>query len=133
MGKLEIPVLCYNWMALSSLGPHQHRHPGPWRSPRHRPSGWSRRRRLPKVVEAGQVSADSLWEALGYFLDAVVPEAEAAGVRLALHPDDPPLPVVRGRPADHEFAGLVPPAVEPLAVGIGTPITVLPGQLRIDD
>lgn len=33
---------------------------------------------------------DALWENLAYFLQRVVPAAEAAGVRLAIHPDDPP-------------------------------------------
>ena len=31
-----------------------------------------------------------------YFLEAVVPEAEKANVRLALHPNDPPVPISRG-------------------------------------
>ncbi|MGH9440551.1 MAG: mannonate dehydratase, partial [Terriglobia bacterium] len=31
-----------------------------------------------------------------YFLKAVIPEAEKAGVNMALHPDDPPIPVLRG-------------------------------------
>jgi mannonate dehydratase len=31
-----------------------------------------------------------------YFLEAVVPEAEKANVRLALHPNDPPVPLSRG-------------------------------------
>lgn len=43
-------------------------------------------------------SPDELWRRLGDFLDAVVPAAEAAGVTLAAHPDDPPLPTVRGTP-----------------------------------
>lgn len=34
-----------------------------------------------------------MWKNLTYFLQAVVPEAERLGVRLAIHPDDPPLPV----------------------------------------
>jgi mannonate dehydratase len=33
-----------------------------------------------------------LWENLGYFLERVVPVAEEAGVSMALHPDDPPIP-----------------------------------------
>ena len=41
---------------------------------------------------------DDLWDALAYFLDRVVPVAEDAGVKLALHPDDPPLSPVRGVP-----------------------------------
>ncbi len=31
-----------------------------------------------------------------YFLEAIVPEAEKANVRLALHPNDPPVPLSRG-------------------------------------
>ena len=34
---------------------------------------------------------DALWANHQYFLDAVLPVAEASGVRLALHPDDPPV------------------------------------------
>jgi mannonate dehydratase len=33
-----------------------------------------------------------LWDNLRYFLERVVPIAEAAGVKLAIHPDDPPVP-----------------------------------------
>ena len=42
------------------------------------------------------VREDRLWETLEYFLRAIVPVAEDAGVKLALHPDDPPLSPVRG-------------------------------------
>lgn len=37
------------------------------------------------------ISAERMWANHQYFLDAVLPVAEAAGVRLALHPDDPPV------------------------------------------
>lgn len=43
-------------------------------------------------------TAEQLWGRLKDFLDALVPEAERAGVKLAAHPDDPPLPTVRGQP-----------------------------------
>lgn len=36
------------------------------------------------------VDAERLWDHLAYFLERVVPVAARAGVRLALHPDDPP-------------------------------------------
>ena len=39
------------------------------------------------------IDADTLRDNLGSFLRAVVPAAEAAGVRLAIHPDDPPRPL----------------------------------------
>lgn len=37
-------------------------------------------------------STDDLWYNYEYFIKAVVPEAECFGIKLALHPDDPPLP-----------------------------------------
>jgi mannonate dehydratase len=41
------------------------------------------------------VSADEIWDRFGRFLDEMIPVAEEAGVKLAFHPDDPPLPVLR--------------------------------------
>jgi mannonate dehydratase len=43
-----------------------------------------------------EYSADELWENYEYFVKAVVPVAEEAGVKLALHPDDPPVPSLGG-------------------------------------
>ena len=40
-----------------------------------------------------EVEPERLWDHLAYFLERVVPVAERAGVRLAIHPDDPPWPV----------------------------------------
>lgn len=44
----------------------------------------------------GEVTREQLWSRLEYFLNELVPVAESAGVRLAAHPDDPPMPVLRG-------------------------------------
>ena len=44
------------------------------------------------------VTEEELWANLEYFLDEIVPVAEEAGVKLALHPDDPPVDSVRGVP-----------------------------------
>ncbi len=44
------------------------------------------------------ISHDELWRRLKDFLDEVLPVAEAAGVRLAAHPDDPPFATLRGTP-----------------------------------
>ncbi|CAN5764496.1 mannonate dehydratase [soil metagenome] len=41
-------------------------------------------------------SSEALWDRLERFLRDVVPVAEEAGVRLAAHPDDPPMPAIRG-------------------------------------
>jgi mannonate dehydratase len=37
-----------------------------------------------------QVGQERLWENLAYFLERVVPVAQEHGVKLAIHPDDPP-------------------------------------------
>ena len=42
------------------------------------------------------VSHQELWERFEYFLREIIPVAEEAGVVMALHPDDPPLPELRG-------------------------------------
>ena len=44
----------------------------------------------------GTVTPEQLWGRLEEFLNELLPVAEEAGVRLALHPDDPPMPTLRG-------------------------------------
>lgn len=44
------------------------------------------------------ISSNDLWERLSYFLNELLPVAEKSGVKLAAHPDDPPMPIVRGTP-----------------------------------
>ncbi|MBT3266487.1 TIM barrel protein [Candidatus Poribacteria bacterium] len=48
------------------------------------------------LTEYGEVSEDKMWSNLEYFLERVVPVAETADVKLAMHPDDPPLSPIRG-------------------------------------
>ena len=50
----------------------------------------------PGVVRSA--TSEELWQRLKDFLDALLPVAEEAGVTLAAHPDDPPLPTIRGQP-----------------------------------
>jgi mannonate dehydratase len=45
------------------------------------------------VVEP--VSREEIWQRLKYFLEVITPVAEENNVRLAAHPDDPPLPELR--------------------------------------
>ncbi len=41
---------------------------------------------------ARSLPEEAMWDNFAYFMKAVLPVAESVGVRLALHPDDPPLP-----------------------------------------
>ena len=50
---------------------------------------------LPALPEEGAHNLDEMWANAAYFLKAVIPTAEKANVRLALHPNDPPAPVSR--------------------------------------
>jgi mannonate dehydratase len=45
-----------------------------------------------------EISHDELWDRYAYFLDAILPVAEEAGITMALHPDDPPVPTMRRQP-----------------------------------
>ena len=94
MGSLGIPVWCYEWMPVFN-----------WlRTSTTVPSrggalatGYDHdlMRNAP-LTEAGVVTETQLWDNLLYFLERVVPVAEKANVRLAMHPDDPPLSPIRG-------------------------------------
>src|SRR5436305_4993802 len=48
------------------------------------------------LTEFGTVSEERLWDNFAYFLERVVPVAKRARVKLALHPDDPPISPIRG-------------------------------------
>lgn len=94
MGRLGIPVWCYEWMTDFN-----------WM--RTNTSTISRggsvvtsfdnalmQDALP--TENGPISEEKLWETLEYFLEKVLPVAEKWNVKLAMHPDDPPLSPIRG-------------------------------------
>ena len=51
---------------------------------------------LPALPDEGVHSLEEMWANITYFLKAVIPVAEQSGVRLALHPNDPPAPLSRG-------------------------------------
>jgi mannonate dehydratase len=81
------------------------------------------------LTEAGVVAPERWWSVIERFLEAVVPTAEHAGVRLACHPQDAPLPPegVRGMPhvldsveALDRFLAIAPSAVHGLNFCQGT-------------
>ncbi len=94
LGALGIRLLCYNFMATI----------GWYRTDPHVPArggAVTNRFRLsavevePVPVEL-RVTEEALWENYAYFISRVLPVAEQAGVRMGLHPDDPPLSPLRG-------------------------------------
>jgi len=44
----------------------------------------------------GKIPEEKVWDNIEYFLKAVIPVAEKANVKMALHPDDPPISPLRG-------------------------------------
>lgn len=111
MGELGIPVLCYNFMPIFDWTRTQLRMAFPDGSTAlaydhaelakidlsHGTGdlpGWGSAfdaRELAALLEAYRaVDEERLWENLAYFLERISPVADAAGVKLALHPDDPP-------------------------------------------
>jgi mannonate dehydratase len=57
---------------------------------------YDRMKGLPPLPNEGAHTLDEMWANITYFLKAVIPVAEKANVRLALHPNDPPFPLSRG-------------------------------------
>ncbi|CAA7603241.1 Mannonate dehydratase [Acididesulfobacillus acetoxydans] len=58
--------------------------------------GWEPERlsRLNELFEAYRnVTEEDLWQNLKYFLEQIIPVAEANDIKMAIHPDDPPWPV----------------------------------------
>jgi mannonate dehydratase len=111
-GKVGLPVVEYNWYAHRAME-------GYFEETGRAGAGWTgfdyeleqtaaqqyqtrteekgmKFRTLPPLPNEGAHKLDEMWATITYFLKKVVPEAEKAGVRLALHPNDPPAPISRG-------------------------------------
>jgi mannonate dehydratase len=93
-GKAGLPVIEYNWYAHRAME-------GYFAETGRADSGWTgfdyaKMKDLPPLEQEGAHTLDEMWANITYFLKAVIPEAEKAGVRLALHPNDPPAPISRG-------------------------------------
>ena len=57
---------------------------------------FNRVRDAPPFEEVGRISREELWERMIYFTDGVMDAAESAGVKMSLHPKDPPVKAMRG-------------------------------------
>ena len=93
-GKAGLPVVEYNFFAHRAME-------GYYEVPGRAGSGYTgfdyeRMKGLPPLEREGAHTLDEMWKNITYFLKAVMPVAEQAGVRMALHPNDPPAPLSRG-------------------------------------
>jgi mannonate dehydratase len=88
LGKARIPILGYHWMPTHV-----------WRTSKTTPgrggalvSSFDHALVTEAPLIHGRpITEDDLWANYEYFIKAVLPVAEEAGVKLALHPDDPPM------------------------------------------
>lgn len=93
-GKAGLPVIEYNFYAHRAME-------GYYEETGRAGAGltafdYGRMKDLPPLPQEGAHTLEEMWTNIAYFLKAVVPEAERSGVRLALHPNDPPAPLSRG-------------------------------------
>jgi mannonate dehydratase len=94
MGACHVGVLCYNWMGLTDWTRTSETRPG--RGGALCTEFDRKKAEALGPIEGPPVDAAALWENLAWFLQRILPVAEAAGVALAMHPDDPPLSPLRG-------------------------------------
>jgi len=59
---------------------------------------WEDKRFHEPLSHGREFSKDEIWENYTYFIKQVVPVAEENNVRIGIHPDDPPVPVLAGVP-----------------------------------
>jgi len=93
-GRAGLPVIEYNFYAHRIVE-------GYFEEPGRGGAGmtsfdYSKVKDLPPLPDEGAHNLEEMWANVTYFLKAVVPVAQESGVRLALHPNDPPAPISRG-------------------------------------
>ncbi|MGN6362225.1 MAG: mannonate dehydratase [Thermomicrobiales bacterium] len=94
MGKVGIPVMCYNWMA--GFGWMRTSMTIPARGGALVTGYDHSLMQDAPPTEYGTITEEALWDNMTDFLRRVVPVAEQAKVKLAVHPDDPPISPIRG-------------------------------------
>ena len=93
LGKLGIPIASYDFHPANTYTTRMVEHRG-YTSREFDLNDF--RNRVEKRQFDREYSADDIWANYTYFVKAVLPVAEESGVKLALHPDDPPLAKMNG-------------------------------------
>ncbi len=89
-----IDVICYNWMPV--IGWYRTSNDQKGRGGALVTAFDYEKVKNAPLTKYGEVSKETLWKTLEYFLKAVVPEAEKIGMKLAMHPDDPQVDSIKG-------------------------------------
>ncbi|MDO9403958.1 MAG: mannonate dehydratase [Polaromonas sp.] len=95
MGRLGIRLLCYNFMVGMNWGRTQASIPIRGGA---RASGFDAAALVdaPPIDGVGVIPSEQVWDNYRYFIERVGPVAAEHGVMMGLHPDDPPVPQLRG-------------------------------------
>jgi mannonate dehydratase len=94
LSQAGITMICYNWMA--GLGWTRTNQNVPYRGGSVTSEFDLQAAEQMGETRHGKISEEKIWDNLVYFQKAVIPVAEKFGVRMALHPDDPPISPLRG-------------------------------------
>ena len=95
LGQAGIRYTTYAHMANIKMAPYYATGRGVTRGASTRLFDWEAAKKLP--LSHGRVySEDEIWQTFTTFIRAVMPVAEKAGVKIGLHPDDPPVPSLGG-------------------------------------
>lgn len=93
MSKLGVPVWCYEWMTDFNWVRTNMATPSRGGSV---VTSFDLNDVPEDITSNPPISEEALWTNLEYFLKRVLPVAERVGVKLSMHPDDPPLSPIRG-------------------------------------
>ncbi len=93
MGRLGIPVWCYEWMTDFNWVRTNFATPSRGGSV---VTSFNADDVPDDITSNPPISEEELWTSLEYFLRRVLPVAEKAGVKLSMHPDDPPITPIKG-------------------------------------
>ncbi|MBI3681243.1 MAG: mannonate dehydratase [Acidobacteria bacterium] len=93
-GRLGIPVSNYDWHPANTYTTAEILSARRYRAREFKLSDF--RSKVEKQAFEREYSAEDIWGTYTYFMKAVLPVAEKANVKLALHPDDPPLARMNG-------------------------------------